>query len=90
MIQYETVFILNKHPVRLISLYHIRGVYCWKPKFAAIILKATNKPLDLHHYTLCDLFISLDTIVKDFTFSCQMINWIKVVQRQTIPKLIHP
>ena len=57
MIQYETVFILNKHPVRLISLYHIRGVYCWKPKFAAIILKATNKPLDLHHYTLCDLFI---------------------------------
>ena len=56
MIQYETVFILNKHPVRLISLYHIRGVYCWKPKFAAIILKTTNKTLDLHNYTLCDLF----------------------------------
>ena len=89
MIQYETVFILNKHPVRLISLYHIRGVYCWKPKFAAIILKTTNKTLDLHNYTLCDLFY--------IVYNCEgchililMINWIKVVQRQTIPKLIHP
>ena len=57
MIQYEMMYILNKHPVRWISLYYIRGVYFRKPKCAAIILKTTNKTLDLHNHILLDLFI---------------------------------